>query len=110
MKLIHTLSETFFICAWSAALSLCFDNFFTSVLECAPSSATSWYNEIPRIVPSDNPNLGRGEGQPGDNICDHQVALICLVSVGLIMYCSNLFISLFRIFEKVKYHTAKLPP
>ena len=89
---------------WSAALSLCFDNFFTSPIGCAPESATSWYNEIPRTMP-DNPNLGRGEGQPGDYLCDSQVVLICLVFLGLIMYCSNLFISLFRIIEKVKYHS-----
>ncbi|EJD03839.1 uncharacterized protein FOMMEDRAFT_121107 [Fomitiporia mediterranea MF3/22] len=101
LKLFHTLSETVFICLWSAALSLCFDNFFTSVIGCAPSSSTSWYNEIPRTTP-DNPNLGRTEGLPGDYICDSQVALICLVFLGLIMYCSNLVISLFRIFEKVK--------
>ncbi|KAI5124623.1 hypothetical protein M0805_004233 [Coniferiporia weirii] len=107
-KLIHTLSETLFVCAWSAALSLCFDNFFTSVIGCASPSSISWYNEIPRPTP-DVPNLGRGEGEPGDYICDHQVALICLVFLGLIMYCSNLFISLFRIFEKVKYHIATLP-
>ncbi|KAF7307021.1 hypothetical protein MIND_00495100 [Mycena indigotica] len=31
-KLAYTLSEVLFICAWSAALSLCFDNFFTSVI------------------------------------------------------------------------------
>src|SRR5258708_6428250 len=33
-KLAHTLSEVLFICAWSAALSLCFDNFFTSLIPC----------------------------------------------------------------------------
>lgn len=103
MKLIHTLSDTFFVCAWSAALALCFDNYFTSVIGCAPRSASSWYNQLPRPVPP-VPNLGRGEGEPGDYICDHQVVLIALVFIGLIMYCSNLFISLFRIFEKVKYH------
>ncbi|KAL5495145.1 hypothetical protein ACEPAI_607 [Sanghuangporus weigelae] len=104
-KLFHTLSETFFICMWSAALSLCFDNFFTSMLNCVPESAMSWYNEIPRTMPDGYPNLGRGEGQPGDYICDSQVALICLVFLGLVMYCMNLFISLFRIIEKVKYHS-----
>ena len=57
----------------------------------------------------DYPNLGRGEGQPGDQICDRQMALISLVFVGLTMYCANLCISLFRIFEKVKYHLHSLP-
>ena len=103
MKLIHTLSETLFICAWSAALSLCFDNIFTSVLGCTPDSSTAWFDEIPRIVP-DYPHLNKGPGEPAEALCDHQVALICLVAVGLLMYCFNLFISLFRIFEKVKYH------
>ncbi|KAH8120404.1 hypothetical protein DFH11DRAFT_1559919 [Phellopilus nigrolimitatus] len=107
-KLVYTLSETLFICAWSAALSLCFDNFFTSVIGCVSPSAISWYNEIPRLIP-DIPNIGRGGGQPGDSICDRQLTLICLVFIGLIMYCTNLFISLFRIFEKVKYHTTALP-
>ncbi|KAF5355936.1 hypothetical protein D9756_003865 [Leucocoprinus leucothites] len=57
-KLAHTLSEVLFICAWSAALSLSFDNYFTSLIPCAPPSAISWYNEIPR-PPS---NLPRFEG------------------------------------------------
>lgn len=106
MKLAHTLSETLFICAWSAALSLCFDNFFTAVIGCASPASISWYNQIQRQTLG---NLGRGEGGPADQICDDQLALICLVGVGLIMYCTNLVISLFRIFEKVKYHPAAVP-
>jgi len=98
-KLAHTLSEVLFICAWSAALSLCFDNFFTSLVPCAAPSSISWYNEIPR-PPS---NLPRFQGSAGDRICDNQLILICLVGIGLIAYCTNLVISLFRIFEKVKY-------
>lgn len=98
-KLAHTLSEVLFICAWSAALSLCFDNYFTSLIPCAPPSAISWYNEIDRPLSS----LPRFEGSIGDRICDHQLILICLVGIGLIAYCTNLVISLFRIFEKVKY-------
>ncbi|KAF8898623.1 hypothetical protein BD779DRAFT_24535 [Infundibulicybe gibba] len=99
-KLAHTLSEVVLICAWSAALSLCFDNFFTSLVPCAPASQTSWYNNLPR-PPSIVPNF---EGAVGDRVCDDQLALICLVGVGLLVYCTNLVISLFRIFEKVKYH------
>ena len=38
----------------------------------------------------------------GNEICDDQVALICLVAFGLLTYCFNLIISLFRIMEKVK--------
>jgi len=98
-KLAHTLSETLFICLWSAALSLCFDNFFTSLIPCASHTSLSWYNELPR------PDYSAPTLQ-GQEICDSQLALICLVGVGLIAYCTNLIISLFRIFEKVKYHTA----
>ncbi|OBZ79086.1 Regulator of phospholipase D SRF1 [Grifola frondosa] len=101
-KLAYTLSEVVFICAWSAALALAFDNFFTSPIPCASASSISWYSEIPR------PSLPHGvnalEGGVGDTICDDQLALICLVGVGLMMYCFNLIIALFRIFEKVKYH------
>lgn len=103
-KLAHTLSEVLFICAWSAALSLCFDNFFTSSVPCASSSSMSWYNQLDR-PPSVVPNF---EGGLGDHICEDQLALICLVGVGLLVYCTNLIISLFRIFEKIKYHPA--PP
>jgi len=98
-KLAHTLLEVCFICAWSAALSLCFDNYFTSPIPCAPASSIAWYSELPR-APLNSPDVG----QIGGVICDGQLALICLVMVGLIMYCTNLVISLFRIFEKVKYH------
>ncbi|PPR00644.1 hypothetical protein CVT24_000867 [Panaeolus cyanescens] len=97
-KLAHTLSEVLFICLWSAALSLCFDNFFTSLIPCAAPSRTAWYNQLPRPH-TDVPGF---EGTLGDRICDHQLSLICLVGVGLIAYCSNLIISLYRIFEKVK--------
>ncbi|KAK7058863.1 hypothetical protein VNI00_001487 [Paramarasmius palmivorus] len=98
-KLAHTLLEVLFIVAWSAALSLCFDNFFTSLIPCASNSTTAWYNQLPR--PSSN--LPTFEGSIGDKICDSQLSLICLVAVGLVMYCFNLVISLYRIFEKVKY-------
>ncbi|KAF8446061.1 hypothetical protein L210DRAFT_3442883 [Boletus edulis BED1] len=98
-KLAHTLLEVFFICAWSAALSLCFDNYFTSPIPCAPASSIAWYSQLSRP-----PLRPLGIGAIGDTICDSQLALICLVMVGLIMYCTNLVISLFRIFEKVKYH------
>jgi hypothetical protein len=103
-KLTHTLLEVFFICAWSAALSLCFDNLFTSLVPCTAPSSISWYNQIPRPADLDFPNLGRHQGGVGDRICDDQLALIIVVGIGLIMYCMNLFISLFRIFQKVKYH------
>ncbi|EPQ60702.1 hypothetical protein GLOTRDRAFT_68568 [Gloeophyllum trabeum ATCC 11539] len=105
-KLAHTLLEVVFICAWSAALALCFDNFFTSIIPCASWGSVSWYNTIPRPQ-SPVPDLGRNEGGVGDRICDGQLALICLVGVGLIMYCINLVISLYRIFEKVKYRPVR---
>ncbi|KAH7931111.1 hypothetical protein BV22DRAFT_30202 [Leucogyrophana mollusca] len=108
-KLAHTLLEVCFICAWSASLSLSFDNFFTSLIPCASSGSTAWYNQLPQPQLS-LPNLGRDEGGVGDTICDNQLALICLVGVGLIMYCINLVISLFRIFEKVKYHAYGVRP
>jgi len=101
-KLTHTLSEVLFICAWSAALSLCFDNFYTSLIPCASPSSISWYNEVHRPTS----NLPTFEDSIGDRLCESQVALICLVGVGLLVYCINLVISLFRIFEKVKYHPA----
>ncbi|KZT30507.1 hypothetical protein NEOLEDRAFT_1153017 [Neolentinus lepideus HHB14362 ss-1] len=104
-KLAHTLVDVVFICAWSAALALCFDNFFTSIIPCASSDSVSWYNTIPRPQ-GPLPDLGRHEGGIGDRICDDQLVLIILVGIGLIMYCNNLVISLYRIFEKVKYRPA----
>ncbi|KIK06882.1 hypothetical protein K443DRAFT_673778 [Laccaria amethystina LaAM-08-1] len=104
-KLAHTLSEVLFICAWSAALSLCFDNFFTSLIPCASVSSTAWYNKLPR-PPSQIPN---SESFIGDRICDSQLSLICLVGVGLAAYCTNLVISLYRVVEKVKYHPSTYP-
>lgn len=109
-KLAHTLSEVFFICAWSAALSLCFDNIFTSPLQCTPPSAVNWYSTLQPPVNPLTGEVGRStrENQPTDRICDDQAIQIGLVFVGLILYCSNLVISLYRIFEKVKYHTYNL--
>ncbi|KAG0708979.1 hypothetical protein DFH29DRAFT_979140 [Suillus ampliporus] len=107
-KLAHTLLEVCFICAWSAAFSLCFDNFFTSRIPCAPVSSIAWYSELPRPALT-QPDLGRNEGGVGDTFCDYQLALICLVGVGLVTYCINLVISLFRIFEKVKSYAGFRP-
>lgn len=102
-KLMHTLLEMLFICMWSANLSLAFDNFFTSRLDCTPSWTTRWWNQLPLPETLDE---GRNEGGPADRICDEQLALICLVFFGLVLYCGSLIISLFRIFEKVKSHGA----
>ncbi|KAG8219904.1 ribosome biogenesis protein SLX9-domain-containing protein [Butyriboletus roseoflavus] len=94
-KLAHTLLEVCFICAWSAALSLCFDNYFTSPIPCAPASSTAWYSQLTR------PPLNSAEaGEIGGTICDSQLALICLVMVGLIMYCTNLVIIMTRIIDR----------
>ena len=95
-KLAHTLLEMLFICAWSAALSLCCDNYFTSIIPCS-EDGNEWYNELP--PPPTIPDVG----SVGPRICRSQLALICLVCFGLIMYCMSLIISLYRIFEKVKY-------
>jgi hypothetical protein len=102
-KLAHTLLEVLFICAWSAGLSLCFDNFFTSPIPCASPKSTAWYSKLPRPSITELGDLASGTTAM---ICDDQLALICLVGVGLIMYCASLVINLFRIFEKVKYHPA----
>ena len=102
-KLAHTLVEVVFICAWSAALALAFDNFFTSVIPCASVSSIAWYSSLPRPTNLTAEGINGSTGA-GEALCDEQLALICLVGVGLIMYCTNLVISLYRIFEKVKYH------
>lgn len=107
-KLAHTLLEVCFICAWSAAFSLCFDNFFTSLIPCASIGSIAWYNELSRPQLT-IPNLGPNEGGVGDTLCDYQLALICLVGVGLVTYCINIVISLFRIFEKVKSYAGFRP-
>ncbi|KAJ7631095.1 hypothetical protein FB45DRAFT_917488 [Roridomyces roridus] len=99
-KLAHTLLEVLFICAWSAALSLCFDNFFTSIIPCSSAGSISWYSTIPRPK-SDNDPVS------DDKRCDDQLALISLVFLSLLAYCVNLVISLFRIFEKVKYRPGR---
>ncbi|KAL4268148.1 Regulator of phospholipase D Srf1 [Pleurotus pulmonarius] len=91
----------------TSALSLAFDNFFTSLIPCASSSEISWYSELPRPAPPDPLDDVVANGV-AKQICRDQLSLICLVGVGLIMYCTNLIISLFRIFEKVKYHPS--PP
>ncbi|KAF8740608.1 hypothetical protein AX14_007989 [Amanita brunnescens Koide BX004] len=66
-KLAHTLSETLFICAWSAALSLCIDNFFTSLIPCARPSSITWYSHLPRPH-----SLGTSPAV-GHEICDDQL-------------------------------------
>jgi hypothetical protein len=88
-KLAHTLSEVTLICAWAAALSLCFDNFFTSVLPCASLSAVGWYDELQR--PSDRLPAGLSDAFKR-RLCADQVTLIILVGLGLLMYCTNLII------------------
>ncbi|KAJ6610111.1 hypothetical protein B0H10DRAFT_2062148 [Mycena sp. CBHHK59/15] len=61
-KLAHTLFEVLFICAWSAALSLCCDNFFTSIIPCTPSSSISWYSSIPGLKSQYHPAAAMWSG------------------------------------------------
>jgi len=99
-KLAWTLVEVVFICAWSAELALCFDNYFSSLIPCSSYSTISWYDELPRPT---LPALAAIKDGPGRVICGDQVALIFVIGFGLIVYCFCLVISLFRIFERVKH-------
>jgi len=65
----------------------------------------SWYNQLPRPANT----IPISEVALGNKICHYQLSLICLVGFGLVAYCSNLIISLYRIFEKVKYHAVPPP-
>lgn len=96
-KLAHTLSEVLFICAWSAELSLSFDNYLTSPLQCSPHSAVRWYSDLPPVSTTDGDLL-----EDANTLCNSQRALIGVVGGSLVLYCINLVISLFRIIEKVK--------
>ncbi|KAG8930095.1 hypothetical protein FRC02_004625 [Tulasnella sp. 418] len=102
-KLAHALVEVAFICCWSASLSISFDNYFTTSLQCVPPSVNTWWSQLPPSTNAlvENPNAS----SIASSLCHEQLALICLVFVGLGSYCSNLVISLFRIIEKVKYHS-----
>jgi len=89
---------------WSAELSLAFDNYFTTRLACSPVWITRWWGT--GITPQPISDEGPNEGGPVDQLCDEQLALICLVFFGLLWYCGSLVISLFRIFEKLKGHAS----
>ena len=81
-----------FICLWSGSLALCLNDYFLYFIPC--TDETSLEKEPL-------------EGNPKYRVpCGHQLILTCLVAIGLGMYCFNLIISLFRIFEKVKVHNA----
>ncbi|KZV75538.1 hypothetical protein PENSPDRAFT_71365 [Peniophora sp. CONT] len=84
-KLAHTLVEVVFICLWSGSLALCLNDYFLYFIPCTAQSSLE--KDATKHVP-----------------CGHQLILTCLVAIGLGMYCFNLIISLFRIFEKVKVH------
>lgn len=104
-KLAHTLLEVVFICAWSASLALCFNDFFTTPLECGPASADRWWSDLP-VMPNEVAERFQGT-EEGRTLCREQLALICLAFVTLTSYCSNLIISLFRIIEKVKNYSRR---
>lgn len=104
-KLLHTLLEVVFICAWSASLALCFNDFFTTPLECGPRTADRWWSNLP-LMPNELAERLKGTGE-GRELCREQLALICLAFVTLASYCSNLVISLFRIIEKVKNYSRR---
>ncbi|KAG8896740.1 hypothetical protein FRB99_008683 [Tulasnella sp. 403] len=90
-KLAHTLLEVVLICAWSAALALCFNDYFSTALECSTATAHRWWSDLP---PPQNPLIGyMQDDQAGEQLCDEQLALICLSFVTLTSYCSNLVIS-----------------
>jgi len=102
-KLSYTLVEVVLICVWAASLSLCFNDYLTTSLRCVPRSVNDWWNGLPVTT---NPLREKmKEHQAGDGLCDLQLALTCFAYMTLASYCSNLVISLFRIIEKVKYHS-----
>lgn len=101
-KLAYTLLEVLFICAWSAELALSFDNYLTSRLNCTPPSSVSWFSELPSLPSLFGDNPSPEMLKIADHLCDYQRTLIGVVMVALVFYVTNLVISLFRIFEKVK--------
>lgn len=90
-KLSYTLIEVVLICAWSAALGLCFNDYFTTPLQCAPRSVNKWWDQLPA---NPNPLADKmRDDEAGNLLCDEQLALICIAFITLASYCSSLVIS-----------------
>ncbi|PWN33185.1 uncharacterized protein FA14DRAFT_135279 [Meira miltonrushii] len=96
-KLFYTLTELIFVCLWSAALSLSFDNYFTSTLVCSTLNS-------PYSGGHDRPVFGQqvlNNPSRKPYICRLQGALIGLVFTSLLAYVVVFSVSLFRIFVRV---------
>ncbi|KAM0745771.1 hypothetical protein T439DRAFT_318905 [Meredithblackwellia eburnea MCA 4105] len=97
-KMFHTLTELIFISLFSSTLSLCFDDLFTSSLEC-----TSWTPYKQFVVPPlSQAGSSQVEGTLADQLCNQQVALVVFVFSSVGLYLAVLVISLFRIFARVR--------
>lgn len=102
---MHTLIEVVFIVIWSGTVAIAFEGYFSSPLLCVQPGLNSWWNHLPLATNTLGNDTGRHEGGVADLVCDDQLTIVFLEVVGLLSYCINLVISLFRIFEKVKTHT-----
>ncbi|GAA5909739.1 hypothetical protein JCM5296_005777 [Sporobolomyces johnsonii] len=95
-KMFYTLTDLALICLYSSALSLTFDDLFTSSLECTAYTPYARYNTPPLATGTANI-----EGTLADSICSQQIAQVVFIFLSVISYLVVLIISLFRIFAKV---------
>ncbi|KAH8918229.1 hypothetical protein BT69DRAFT_1338355 [Atractiella rhizophila] len=95
LKMTHTLIDLVFIVLWSSELSLAFDDYFSTSLEC-----TTW-TPNPRFQSTATVDV-EVPTHVQDILCDSQGALVALVFGGMVLYIAVLVVSLFRIFNQVR--------
>lgn len=115
-KMLWVCLDLLFIALWSSAATLAINDYIDTPLDCTP--LTPWWSH--GLEYSDVPGLGLGAraassferdtlvpealkmSDEARAVCRRQVGCFAVSLVALLLYCGNMVLSLFRIFETVR--------
>lgn len=130
-KMLWVCLDLLFIALWSSATSLAINDYINTPLDCTPmtpwwTSGSDYYNyqysyHPRRLAPGGAggisvangdapsvlaPDLGISDAVLASSkvahICERQIGCFTVAILALLLYCGNMILSLFRIFETVR--------
>lgn len=113
-KMLWVCLDLLFVALWSSALTLAVNDFIDTPLDCSPlspwwtpgydyygSGVTGRTAAMSFVVDAIVPDSVKRSPAVGD-ACRRQAACIAISLVAVLLYCGNMVLSLFRIFETVR--------
>jgi hypothetical protein len=119
-KMLWVCLDLLFVALWSSATTLAVNDYIDTPLDCTPLSP--WWTPGYDYYASENRRGGLASLQPDtpvpdlvrhshvvEDVCDRQIACFAISIVALLLYCGNMILSLFRIFETVRRTASSRP-